>query len=443
MSKEISFSELVSHVDQCLLDVRVFEHQNIVIGYSGGLDSSILIHAMLAASSNTKLNITAVHCHHGLSPNADQWAAHCQNTANSLDLKVDVHYLDLDGKRSEQAAREARYKVFAEYMQQGSILLLGHQADDQIETMLFRLFRGTGLKGLAAIPFKREFDGGLIIRPLLDIQKENLKEIAIQESISWIEDESNNSDVYDRNMLRNKVLPLLKERWPNVDKSLLKTRKIIEDSGLLLNEYADNLIKTLACRAEAFGSSICLVLLSELTRQQVDLVLRRLLLTLLENEVDGVRGINESDLEQIRSQFLNSSLDAQPKIEILNCTLRRFRSRLYFLIDLPEKNSNIEPIDWNSANPLDIAIEGQKLGCLSLIEGKDRLFQIGFRGGNERLKPVVRNHSQSLKKLLQESDIAPWLRPLLPIVYLNNEVVAVADIFPCAEHRFKWQWHSD
>lgn len=441
MSDLHSLDSLVGHLKSSLTNLNTHPVHSIVIGYSGGLDSTLLLQAAVKAFSVE--NILAVHCDHGISENSAVWAAHCESEAQKLGVKLIIRELRLGNNTSEEAAREARYRCFSDCMNQFEkpVLLLGHHADDQVETLLFRLFRGSGLKGLSAMSESRNMQidtkKSQVLRPFLGFNKPDLLKIARQEGLIWVEDESNSTDSFDRNFIRNKVLPLIHERWPKANGQFLRLINIFSESDLLLNEYADQLISSIEQRSEVFGFSFSIALLLELTEPQFRLVVRRLVFTMT-----GAQP-GDSEISEIYTQFFQSRDDSSPQFSFLNLQLRRYKERLYFLKELPELVDPSIVIGWQGNKPL--SIEG--LGTLSLLEGGDfegktDQFEIRFRLGSERARPVDRNHSQSLKKLMQESDIEPWLRSRIPLVFLDNELVSVGDILPCSEHRFRWQWQN-
>ncbi len=191
--------------------------QALTVGYSGGLDSSVLLHALVRIN---RWPVRACHVHHGLSPHADQWAAHCQATAaqwgaDCAVIRVEVARASGDGL--ESAARDARHQALAEAG--GDWLLLAHHQGDQAETVLGNLLRGSGVLGLAGMPLR----SGRILRPLLAVSREQLAEYATEHGLSWIEDESNTDQHYTRNWLRHRVLPLLRERFPAVEARIAAT----------------------------------------------------------------------------------------------------------------------------------------------------------------------------------------------------------------------------
>lgn len=405
----------------------------IFVAYSGGLDSSLLLHAAAMAFGNGKVH--ALHCNHGISDRAQSWADHCREQAGLLGTAYTEKKLDLGKQSSEEKARDARYQFFSKQMSGCSspVLLMGHHADDQIETLLFRMFRGSGLKGLSAIPQCRDMQQGTLFRPFLDLRKKTLLDLARTEGISWVEDDSNQLSDYDRNFIRNQLIPLIQQRWPKVSKQLLHVQHVLAESDVLLDEYAEILVADLKPKAEAFGKSYSINRLKKLNPAQQKMVLRYL--------VSGFAAVqlNDSDLAEIDLQFFKSRVDAKPVLKVANAQLRRYKNRLYILTSLPEELDQTLSISWDGTTPLEI----KGLGTLSLAEPvAGELFEVRFRQGSERAKPLGRDRSQTLKKILQESEVEPWLRDCLPLVFSQNRLLTVADCIRCSEHRFSWQWES-
>ncbi len=183
------------------------------IAFSGGLDSTVLLH--LLASAEALPPLSAVHVHHGLQSAADTWPSHCQSICDRLGVPLRVMRVQVQpGASLERAARDARYRAFTEVIGAGEVLLTGQHRDDQAETLLFRLLRGAGVRGAAAMPVHRPLAGGHLVRPLLDVSRTELVAYADEHQLKWIEDPSNADMQFSRNYLRHRVIPTLTERWP-------------------------------------------------------------------------------------------------------------------------------------------------------------------------------------------------------------------------------------
>jgi tRNA(Ile)-lysidine synthase len=210
----------------------------IFIGYSGGIDSHVLL-AACAKLTEFKLKIIAVYIHHGLQQEADDWAIHCQKTAKLLNvsfLVVRVNAHANQGESPEEAARNARYSEFKNLIGENDVLLIAQHREDQLETVLLQIFRGSGLRGLAGMPEKMPFGSGILLRPLLNISKEMINAYALENELVWIEDPSNQSTIYDRNFLRQEIIPQLKQRWQSLDKTVARTATHCAEAEMLISK---------------------------------------------------------------------------------------------------------------------------------------------------------------------------------------------------------------
>jgi tRNA(Ile)-lysidine synthase len=398
----------------------------VYVGYSGGLDSSLLLQAACDAFDDQP--IIPVHCNHGVHPESGNWQKFCEQQASRLNTRLVVEQLDFPRGFTEAAGREARYRVFASHMEEGSVLLLGHHADDQAETVLFRLFRGTGMRGLAGIPVSRKFASGSILRPLMGYSRKMIEAMAREKQVDWIEDSSNKDDAYDRNYIRNKVLPVILARWPNLVPAIQQLSGYLRDELILLEDYADELLKRLDYRKNEqidVVASLDLQELSTLPDRQKTLVIRRF----LSRDHESPESLN---LDEILTQFLSAKADAEPRYPLGDKELRRFNQRL-FLLKAQGESAPEQERTWDGRAPLVMSN-----GILRLLKGSPDSFVVRFRSGGERLKPEGRKHSQTLKKLMQEYHIEPWLRHQIPLIYQGETLIAVGDRIHCTGHRFEW-----
>jgi tRNA(Ile)-lysidine synthase len=383
------------------------------IGFSGGLDSTVLLHALVQLQLPVQLR--ALHINHQISPNADAWQIQCADfcARYSIPFHAEKVRVQNTGKGIEDAARAARYSVFEKNLAPGDCLLTAHHANDQAETLLLRLMRGTGPRGLAAMAAERALGAGLLARPLLHFTRTELEAYAQVHQLSWVDDESNLDDDYDRNFLRNQVMPLLHSRWPEFKRKWQQTAELCAQQEMVIEEIAREDLVRAAPLAERVGQSIELDALLGLSPARKQNVLRYWL-----------RLINHTTPEQlhwrqIEQQIFGGREDAQTRVSWGNVALHTYRERLYALpLQLPELELQFE---------------------LRVGDVKSRLktdlpdLHIRYRAGSERCKPVGRAHSQTLKKLLQEYELEPWLRDKVPLVFSGDDLVAVGDLWVCAE----------
>lgn len=211
------------------------------IAFSGGLDSSVLLHLLADWARHEDLPpLSAIHVHHGLQPAADAWPEYCAQFCARLDIPLEVVRVQVaPGASLEQAARRVRYAAFAERLGSGEVLLGAQHRDDQAETLLLRLLRGAGVRGLAAMPASRPLGQGSLVRPLIDCSRAELQAYAQSHGLAWVEDPSNADERFSRNFLRRQVMPLLAERWPQMTASLARSASHLSEAQQLLDELAE------------------------------------------------------------------------------------------------------------------------------------------------------------------------------------------------------------
>ena len=383
------------------------------IGFSGGLDSTVLLHAL--AQLPLPVQLRALHINHQISPNADTWQTQCADfcAQHAVPFHAEKVRVENTGKGIEDAARAVRYSVFEKNLAPGDYLLTAHHANDQAETLLLRLMRGTGPRGLAAMASVRTLGAGLLARPLLHFTRAELEAYAQVHQLGWVDDESNLDDDYDRNFLRNQVMPLLHSRWPEFKRKWQQTAELCAQQEAVMEELAREDLVRAAPLAERVGQSIELNALLGLSPARKQNVLRYWL-----------RLINHTTPEQLHWQQIEQQIfggrdDAQTRVSWGNVALHTYRQRLYALpLQLPELELQFD-LRASDVNPR------LKTDLPDL--------HIRYRTGSERCKPVGRAHSQTLKKLLQEHALEPWLRDKVPLVFSGDDLVAVGDLWVCAD----------
>lgn len=390
-----------------------------IIGYSGGVDSQVLL--SLAARILPLDSLLAVHINHHLHPNAAQWADFCRAQAAQLGVSFVVVDVYPQG-RSEAAAREVRYQGFQSLLQQGDCLLLGQHQDDQIETVLYRLMRGTGLRGLAGMPVERTLSEGVrLFRPLLKVSREEILAWANKQQLSWVDDPSNALNDYDRNFIRNQITPRLRGRWPIFGKKISLTIDQLKASQQLLDEYLDRDLESLI---NPFGG-LDLTGWFERSVQQRDHLLRRW------SEQQGGEGFNRTQLDVLERDLIAAAADKLPELQVAGAVIRRYQNRLYRVLPPPVAEFPLTiTLNVNNSHYL-------PQGCLQVFSSSPGLNIAGkkveLRRRVEGLKcrPLGRNGSRSVKKLMQEASVPPWLRDLWPLVFIDNELVAIPNICFC------------
>ena len=391
------------------------------VAYSGGLDSSVLLHLLAALRpALAPLTVQALHIHHGLQAQADAWQQHCEATCAALQIPCVSQRIQVTlnpGESLEAAARLARYQAFSAQLAPGDCLLTAQHADDQAETLLLQLLRGAGPAGLAAMPAQRALGAGWLLRPLLSCTRDELAAYAAQHGLHWVEDGSNQDDRYDRNYLRLHLLPILRQRWPSYAHSLGRAARHQAQAASLLSALAvQDGATALAHPAAGLAVSTLLALPWE---RRVNLLRHWL-------QQQGVLAPPERKLQQILTQIAQAAPDRLPLVRWTGAELRRYREHLYVSPPLPKPPDPAQVLDWPQLSQT-LALPLGRLSATLAHSGlqlpPQARLQIRFRQGGEHLR--CRGQLKSVKKYLQTQGLAPWLRPFLPLLYLEETLVAV------------------
>jgi tRNA(Ile)-lysidine synthase len=401
--------------------------KKILIAYSGGLDSHALLHLLVQLrKTQPKLQLVAIHINHNLSLNAKLWTKHCKKICKNLrvrciikSVKAKVKFKDYS---PEEIARKLRYEAFAENLPKNAVLVTAHHADDQAETLLLQLFRGAGPKGLAAMPTKAKFGKGWLVRPLLCFSREELLQYAKEYKLRWIEDESNADIKFQRNLIRHKLMPIIRKTWPGITTTLNRAATLCAAANELLEDLAaEDLVNAVSDKgALAIGA------LKKLSLARQKNVLRFWLNTL------HLPIPSEAKLNEIIRTVINSRSDAKPLVCWQGIEIRRFQNYLYAMAQLLLHDKK-QILQFNLRRPLklpgNLGVLHAKTSKKFLATFKSKKFTVQFRRGGEKLKLSKRQGTRELKKLMQEWQIPPWLRDRTPLVYCGNEIIAVVGYY--------------
>lgn len=420
-----------------LLSKQLKPKTQLLLALSGGLDSCVLLHLLAHAKKTLPFELEAMHIHHGLSANADQWADFCKKQCELQQVSLKVVHVDIDknmGLGIEGIARALRYEALFSHQWNEvypNYVVTAHHQDDQAETLLLQLFRGAGIKGLSAMAMLD--DSKRLLRPLLNTPCQQLMDYAKAYGISWCEDESNDNTHYERNFVRHDVMPLLEARYPAVKSAIARTAMHIAEANDLLNDLAKIDTEPLLQ-----NNSLCLDGLRNLDNKRAKNSLRwwfaqnQLLMPSTEQ------------LNQIVNQLLDAKPDANLCIQLQGkpmqgvqqqfFVLRRFQNRAYLSlqpsITQPEATYDLV---WNGEREL-ILPNGSRLefrdvagAGLAIKLGINKL-RITNRQGGERFKPNAARPTRTLKYLMQEAHIPPWQREKMPLIYWQDTLACVPGI---------------
>jgi tRNA(Ile)-lysidine synthase len=404
------------------------------VAFSGGPDSTALLHAAVGADQ-VPGTLRAIHLDHGLHPESPCWAEHCRRICDALGVPLVVRRLKLEpvrGESLEATAREARYRALAHVMRPGDLMLTAHNRDDQAETLLLALLRGSGVHGLAAMPRVAELGGGRLVRPLLDLPRTTLEQYVRSLGLSWIEDPSNASVRMDRNYLRNTVVPVLKARWPELSATLSRTAGHCAETAQLVDGLAAELMDD--CPG-AHPGTLGIRALGSLERSRRKVVLRLWLRR---------RGFTLPDtrhLERILDEVLPARTDADPLVTWSGCEVRRYRDDLFALAPLPPPPDALTIRRAPSGMPPVIELPAG-LGWLQWSDaskatewtrGPGGAPTVRFASTGQACRPRPTSRRRTLKNIFQEAGIPRWLRRYVPLVFSGDTLIAVAGVCGCQD----------
>lgn len=415
-------------IESCLNQYKQFSH--IYVSYSGGVDSHVLLH-LCASIPALNDKITAVYVNHGLQTEADAWSKHCKKVAEHLGVYFIALNVDATaeiGESPEEAARNARFAVLKPLIGNDNALLLGQHRDDQMETMLLQLFRGAGLRGLSGIPECISFGQGLMLRPMLSFSQAEVRDYAKAQHLQWVEDPSNQQNTYDRNYLRNVIIPLLKQRWESCDKTVARSARHCAEAQIVVSAVADELFYPVFNKV---NKTLCVSQLRAHKNPRQQLIIRHWFQNL------GLKMPSLAFVERVQSEVIAAREDSDPILAGQGCFVRRYRDKLYCL-----KQSEPEPLvdlTWpTEQTTIDFAPKRQlsySLGSAGIPYERWQKAKviIKFRSGGEKIRLPKRKENHTLKKLFQEAGIPPWQRDTIPLIYLNNKLAAVGDYWISAD----------
>lgn len=391
----------------------------LVVAFSGGIDSTVLLHLAM----QTNLPVSAVHVHHGLQSAADDWAAHCERFCDNRGIPIHIEKVDVkvDGAGLEAAAREARLAVFARLMTSGACLLTGHHADDQAETVLLRMLRGTGPDGLSGMRACRRFGDGWLARPLLGSTRAQIAAIASRAGLQWIEDPSNARCTQDRNYLRQRVMPALSQRWPRASSTLARLAGLAGEQRVVLEDLLVEKIRDI-CADET--GPLALEPVTDMQAPMQAAVLRAWIMQA------GMRPPSQRRLSSGLHALLSARGDRTPILEWSDGQVIRHGAWLYRLPGAPPAVT--EPQRW----PLQVSPTLDWQGALGWVSCasddkavppalRDEVLQVRRPQPGERVDLVGRP-SKLITEYAREAGVVPWWRSELPVVETAaGEVLAV------------------
>lgn len=397
--------------------------KSMTVALSGGIDSVVLLNLLHQLQKTQNFTLKASHVHHGLSKNADKWVKFCEKLCTKLSVLLDVHHIKLPQKKSlgiEGEARRLRYEKLL--TSKSDLVVLAHHEDDQAETFLLQLIRGAGVKGLSSMA---HFDATRRLwRPLLNVSRIDIEKYAKKHKLKWIEDESNQNIDFDRNFIRAKILPILKKRFNHIIKVISRSSSHLAEAQYLLDDLAQMDLKNYL-KSTNYNHKLKVKALEKLSNTRAKNILRYWL------EINDQMMPSKDLLDELLRQVLTAKKDATIKIHLSkDDEIRRYQDEIYIVPKYKQTHKNYEII-WDGQSEI-ILPNGQKL-TFKKVKGqgigldflKDKKLIISNRKGGESFKPDLKRPTKKIKQLLQESNLPPWERDHLPLIFLGGDLASI------------------
>ena len=425
-------------------DLKLANDARIVVAYSGGCDSQVLLNSLAVIRASSKISVTAAHFDHGLQVLSSVWAEQCERWADDLGIEfrsVRREVINLAGYSLEALARDARYHWLDEILKPDEIVFTAHHADDQAETFLLHLFQGKSIEQLSGIARSRDLLWGSsnrLIRPMLGFTRDQVYKYAKDQALEWVEDPSNSSSVFYRNFIRNELAPILYSRNPDLRNSLVKAANYCVDYS---TDYRFELDRLLANQIRMDKRSVfCLTdpfAVSEKTSESAsvfaDLVRHWI-------HKSGCPSPTNGQLDSLRKQIVDAGVGS---CDIRNgkATVRYYGGHLYLTRRLP--THRFQSINWDFSEMLlpeaGLKIEPDRSGSSGEDGDYSGVFSFNWRQGGETFLLPGRKHRTSLKKLFQARRIPPWERDYLPYLVYQNKIIWVHGIGESEDYRRLFQ----
>ncbi len=395
------------------------------VAYSGGLDSTVLLHIMHAI----KLPVEAVHVNHHLQNDCNQWQQQCEKFCSDFSIPLKIQHAQITKQAQtslEELARHARYALLEELLINNSAMVTAHHQDDLAETILLQLLRGAGPAGLAAMPESKTLSMGIHLRPLLSFSRVDILDYARTQDLQWVDDPSNQCNEFDRNYLRNEVMPILLKRWPSAKQTLARSAELQADTLSCLQDLAE--LDLQPAKTDEL-QKLSVTPLQALSFERLNNALRFWITS------NNIRVPSKKILKQIVTDIvLKKDMETSPLQTWKEGEIRRFRDHLYLMHPLQSHDAS-QTIRWKIDQPLVIESLGRTLmpedlkdAGIAIPEGVSEL-TIKFREGGERLKPFGSKQHRSLKNLLHEAEVPPWERSRIPLLYHQDQLISVLDFW--------------
>ena len=422
--------DLLSDIEKQLKQTSA---QGFLIALSGGLDSTVLLSLfakLCQKQPHLQPSVRAIHIHHGLSPNADSWAKHCQNLCDQFQIPLIIERVQVDKTNGiEAGAREARYQAIKKHLQTQEVLVTAHHLNDQTETFFLALKRGSGLQGLGAMQQRSVLFGMPILRPLLGFTRTQLEDYAQKEKLNWITDESNEDNRYDRNFLRNEILPKLRERWTHFDLAVQRSAQHCFEQQQLINDLLNEAFAE-HCKIK---NQFKLLQFHQYSPTKQTALLR---MWLAENQLEMP---SKRQLTQLINDVVFAKEDAIPQFQLVSKVIRRYQDCLYLtkpFSDLTKYTLKLEKTTLSLPDDLgNLTAQENEHNLIFYwqdysvtLEKTDSPIFIRF-GYSGKVKHHSKRPREDIKKIWQELGVPVWERNRIPLIFYGNELKSAVGFF--------------
>ena len=420
-TSDFDFENLFSLFESTISkNINKEDFNELLVAYSGGVDSTALLYFAKKLSIKLKVNIKAIHVNHNLSKDSKAWEKHCKEFCIDQNIPLELKDIKIILKKNdsiEERAREERYRVIYSAMKKKTLMLTAHHAEDQAETLLYQLFRGAGLSGLSAMPLVKEIPCGFHLRPFLNINKSTLMDIVNFSELKYINDNSNNDIKFSRNYIRKKIIPVIKEKWPSCSSTITRTSFNLANEKRLTEDLAE-----IDMQKYGFQDS------NKISKNIKDLQDYRLI-NILRYWIKK-NGYRMPSVEQIRSiclNILNAGDDKNPFFYCKDFEVRRYDDYLEIMKPL-KKHDPSEIYKWKFNENLIIPNLDINLSWKDLENKYGRSInndvEVKFRKSGQN---IIFGPKKSLKEYMRERKISPWNRERTLLVYINHNLEIVWD----------------
>ncbi len=418
--------------------ITPYADRPLLVAFSGGVDSTVLLQLLVALRASKQLHtLSAVHINHGLSDYAADWSDHCESICEQLSVPLVVRKVAIESSADiELQARNLRYQVFEELLPENGCLLMGHHQDDQAETLLFRLFRGSGVDGLAGIPFSRMLGRGKLLRPMLSFSRKQIEDCAKLNQFTHIEDDSNTDQAYTRNYLRHSLIPEVERQWPGVNSRLAMLADELKEARELIGDVVEAEYEKVAVVSPGavWGNQdlIAVDRIQALPFNRVNRVLRFWLNRYQCSMPD------RRHLEIIVSEILGAREDGEPCFKLAEFEVRRSGN---FLVLLKSHQVDFLPVEthWKPSEKPRLMLPD---GSFLTINGSQSVDYLGIEitvkyrehlSDGLKIRVAGRSGSKTVKRWLQEYRVPPWMRNRIPFLFVGDRMIAAASLWSCNE----------